>query len=164
MMGADDLQHDSVASDAAERSGDSELTEGGPVARGATARTLLAAGAFLLPILLAVAAVVLLAGGDDRGGGRSGPAGGGRTVEYTIPAGTAALMAKGYPVPDVLPEQVDLLVGDTVVVENLDDAVHTFGPITVRPGETTRLTFDRPGYYFGICTVGTHDTVTFVVT
>lgn len=126
-------------------------------------RTLLAAGAFLLPILLAVVAVLVLAGREGGGGGARS-VGGGRTLEFSIPAGTADLMAKGYPVPDVMPEQLDLLVGDTVVVENLDDAVHTFGPLTVRPGETTRLTFDRPGYFFGICTVGTHDTVTFVVT
>lgn len=127
-------------------------------------RTVLAAAAFLLPILVAVVAVVLLAGRDSSGGGGSVATGGGRTLEFSIPAGTAARMATGYPVLDVMPEQLDLFVGDTVVVENLDEEVHTFGPITVRPGETTQLTFDRPGYYFGICTVGTHDTVTFVVT
>jgi hypothetical protein len=140
------------------------IDETRPAPRRSGGRTLLAAVAFLLPILVAVVAVVVLAGRDDSGGGAGGPSGGGRTFEFSIPAGTAERMAVGYPVADVMPEQLDLLVGDTVVVENLDEAVHTFGPITVRPGETTRLTFDRPGYYFGICTVGTHDTVTFVVT
>lgn len=132
--------------------------------RRAGGRTALAAIAFVLPILVAVVAVVVLAGRDGSGGGSGATTGGGRTLEFSIPAGTADRMAMGYPVADIMPEQLDLFVGDTVVVENLDEAVHTFGPITVRPGETTWLTFDRPGYYFGICTVGTHDTVTIVVT
>lgn len=128
-------------------------------------RTLAAVGAFVLPIVLAVAAMVWLAGRDSGDGGAEpvSPGGGGQVLEFTIPAGTGALMEQGYPVADVMPERVDLVAGDTMVVQNLDDRVHTFGPLTVRPGETTRLLFDKPGYYFGLCTVGTHDTVTIVV-
>lgn len=124
-----------------------------------------AVAAFCLPIAIAVVAVVTLAGRDGGSGetSRSAVAGAGAVHRYSIPEGTKARMDVGYPVPDVMPEIIDLVAGDTVEVENLDVATHTFGPLTVRPGETTRLTFDEPGYYFGICTVGKHDTVTIIV-
>jgi plastocyanin len=81
-----------------------------------------------------------------------------------IPAGTAEKMANNQFVADILPEFVSLRVGDSIVVENLDSATHTFGPITVRANETTSLDFINPGIYFGLCTVGQHDSITIQVT
>jgi hypothetical protein len=120
--------------------------------------------AFLAPVVVAVVAVVLLAGrGGD--GGDAGPAvPEGQTYTYTIPAGTAAAEANGADVDDVLPETLSLSVGDSIVVVNEDDVTHSFGPVTVRAGETGSVQFVNAGIYFGLCTVGTHDSVTIQVT
>jgi plastocyanin len=85
-------------------------------------------------------------------------------LSYTIPSGTAARMERGEIVTDVMPEFLSLVRGDTIVVDNQDSATHRFGPIVVRPGESTTVTFYEPGRYQGVCTVGTHDTVTIDVT
>ena len=69
-------------------------------------------------------------------------------------------MDKGIFTQEIMPEQVTVDVGDTVVVVNEDSVTHSVGPFTVRAGETQRMVFSEPGYYFGVCTVGDHDTVT----
>ena len=125
------------------------------------ARTLLAVGAFLLPIAAAVALVVFAGGDGSRTGGGSAAVGANGVVRtYVIPAGTKEKMDKGIFTQDIMPEQVTVDVGDTVVVVNEDIVTHTVGPFTVRAGETQRMVFSEPGYYFGVCTVGDHDTVT----
>ena len=125
------------------------------------ARTLLAVGAFLLPIAAAVALVVFAGGDGSRTGGGSVTVGANGVVRtYVIPAGTKEKMDKGIFTQDIMPEQVTVDVGDTVVVVNEDVVTHTVGPFTVRAGETQRMVFSEPGYYFGVCTVGDHDTVT----
>lgn len=120
--------------------------------------------AFAVPIVAALVAVVALWGvvGDD---GESAPVRPvGTTYTYVIPAGTAQKMANNQFVDDILPEFVNLKVGDSIVVDNQDSATHTFGPITVRANETTSTDFINPGIYFGLCTVGTHDSITIQVT
>jgi plastocyanin len=113
--------------------------------------------AFLVPIIAAVVAVALLAGRDD------GSSSNGIVWSFVVPAGTKDKQDKGQYVGDILPEQLNVSVGDTVTIRNEDAVVHTFGPFTVRPGETQKMTFTEPGYFFGVCTVGGHDTVTINV-
>lgn len=128
-------------------------------------RTALAVAAALTPIVIAIVAVVALAGLDTGGSGGGGTSvGAGQTYTYVIPAGTAEKMRNNQFVADILPEFVNLRVGDRIVVENLDSDTHTFGPITVRANETTSVDFINPGIYFGLCTVGTHDSITIQVT
>lgn len=125
------------------------------------ARTLLATGAFLLPIVAAVALVVFArGGGGDTAGGTVVVTPNGVVRTYVIPLGAKEKMDKGIFTQDVMPEQVTVNVGDTVVVVNEDVVTHTVGPFTVRAGETQRMVFSEPGYYFGVCTVGDHETVT----
>lgn len=125
------------------------------------ARTLLAIGAFLLPIVAAVVLVVVARGdGRDDAGGSVLVTANGVVRTYVIPAGTKEKMDKGIFTQDIMPEQVTVNVGDTVVVVNEDAVTHTLGPFTVRAGETQRMLFSEPGYYFGVCTVGDHETVT----
>ena len=120
--------------------------------------------AFGLPIAVALVAVVVL-WGVEGGGGAAAPAVPlGKTYTYVIPKGTAEKMRNNQIVADILPEFVSLRVGDRMVVENQDDATHTFGPITVRAKELTKMDFVNPGLYYGICTVGTHDSITIQVT
>jgi hypothetical protein len=129
-------------------------------ARRGSASILLAALAFLLPIGVAVTVVVVVAGDSSSSSITTGD---GRVWSFVVPAGTNDLMDKGLLTKDVLPEQLSVAVGDTVLIQNDDSVVHTFGPFTVRPGESQKMTFTEPGYYFGICTVGSHETVTITV-
>lgn len=134
-----------------------------PLVRRSGRRTALAVLAALTPIVLAVGIVTMLALRDGGGDGTSAVARG-QTYTYVIPAGTAEKMRNNQIVADILPEYVNLRVGDRIVVENQDSATHTFGPITVRANETTSVDFINPGLYFGLCTVGTHDSITIQVT
>lgn len=122
-------------------------------------RILLATLAFLVPIAIAVVAVFALAGGDDT----DSVSPSGVVWSYVVPAGTQAKADRGEYVADILPEQLTIAVGDTVTIENQDVVTHTFGPFTVRAGESQKMTFSEPGYFFGVCTVGGHETVTITV-
>jgi len=120
----------------------------------------MAALAFLVPIAVAIAVVFALSGrSNDRPAAPSGV-----VWSFIVPAGSKEKADKGMVVEDVLPEQLTISVGDTVTILNEDSAVHSFGPFTVRPGEFQKMTFTEPGYFFGVCTVGGHDTVTITVT
>ena len=122
-------------------------------------KVLLAALAFLIPITVAVVIVFSLAVGDSQ----TVTAGNGKVWSYQIPNGTKERIDKGLLTEDYFPEQLTIAVGDTVEIVNLDVAVHSVGPFTVRPGETQKMVFVDPGYYFGACTVGLHETVTIMV-
>ena len=122
-------------------------------------RVLLAAFAFLIPITVAVVIVFSVATGDST----SVAAGNGKVWSYQIPNGTKERIDKGLLTEDYFPEQLTIAVGDTVEIVNQDVAVHSVGPFTVRPGETQKMIFVDPGYYFGACTVGVHKTVTITV-
>ena len=122
-------------------------------------KVLLATLAFLIPITVAIAIVFSVAGGDSR----SSSVGGGKLWSFEIPNGTKERIEKGLLTEDYFPEQLTIGVGDTVEIVNNDVAVHSIGPFTVRPGETQKMTFVDPGYYFGICTVGLHESVTITV-
>ena len=122
-------------------------------------RILAATLAFLVPIAAAIAVVFALSGGPAED--PASPSG--VVWSYVVPAGSQEKADKGMFVEDVLPEQLTISVGDTVTILNEDSVVHSFGPFTVRPGEFQKMTFTEPGYFFGVCTVGGHDTVTITV-
>ena len=123
-------------------------------------RFVLSTVAFLAPIAISVSVVLLLRDGDDGPRGREPMVANGVVRTYLIPAGTRDRMDRGIFTEDIMPEQVTVDIGDTVVVVNEDKVTHTLGPFTVRAGETQRMVFSEPGYYFGVCTVGDHDTIT----
>ena len=113
---------------------------------------------FLVIVLVGVGVFVgglLLLGGDDD----TGP------TEYVVevPAGTGGRIARGEQV-ELIPAEVDLSVGDTIVIANADDQLHEVGPFSVRAGETLRYTFDRAGTYLGNCTVHPSGKVEIIVT
>lgn len=130
-----------------------------PDSRRGPGRVVLAAIAFLLPVVAALVVVFVVAGGSDD----DGTSVAGVVHTFTVPPGTADLQARGLLTDDVFPEKYTVRVGDTITVVNDDTAIHSFGPFTVRPGETQSLTFTEPGYFFGICTAGPHETVTITV-
>ena len=127
--------------------------------RSGVGRVVVAAIAFLLPVSAALAVVFVVTGGSDG----SAPVRRGTIHTLEIPLGTAELREQGLLTDDVLPEEYTIAVGDTIEIVNDDDVVHTYGPFTVRPGESQSLTFDEPGFFFGVCTASDHDTVTITV-
>lgn len=71
---------------------------------------------------------------------------------FVIPAGTGERMDRGESV-SILPDTLEMSIGDRLVLENNDDRVHIAGPFSVRPGETFDYRFPNAGTYRGICTL-----------
>lgn len=72
-----------------------------------------------------------------------------RRVTYIIPPGVDAGRTRL-----VIPSEIVLTVGvkDTLIIENQDNVVHTFGPFVIGPGATFSKRFNRPVVYEGVCT------------
>lgn len=72
------------------------------------------------------------------------------THRFVVPAGTASRVAKGEKI-EILPTDLEVRVGDRLVVKNEDFADFGVGPYMVRSGETLQQTFQRPGAVTGEC-------------
>ncbi len=83
-----------------------------------------------------------------------------RRVVYIIPPGVASGQATIQ-----IPDEIVLTVGvrDTLVIENLDDTVHTFGPFVVGPQTTVTKRFNRALVYEGVCTVHPDEQMKLIV-
>ena len=106
--------------------------------------------ALLLPATILAASLL---GGDDA------PS----EMVVEIPLGTGDRIDAGEKV-EILPEEVQLSVGDRIMLRNYDDRVHTVGPLTVRPGESLYQVFGQAGRFEGNCTLIPSKKVTIVVT
>jgi hypothetical protein len=116
-----------------------------------------------IPILLAAVAIVavMVIGGAVAALLNSG--GDGETLTFVVPEGTAERGYLGETV-DIMPSEVQLRVGDTLVVRNDDTQTATVGPFTVRPGETLEQRFQRPQTLIGECTLSGTGEIKIVVT
>jgi hypothetical protein len=65
-----------------------------------------------------------------------------QTIELTIPAGTAAKVARGQ---SVLPASQTFVVGDTLLVHNQDSITHNLGPLVIPSGSSASLKLDQAG-------------------
>ena len=65
-----------------------------------------------------------------------------KTIVLDIPPGTSARVAEGT---RVLPQDMIFVLGDTLVVHNLDSVAHTLGPLFIHPGSSASLTLDHIG-------------------
>jgi len=76
-----------------------------------------------------------------------------RQLTYVIPAGTAQKIESGQP-GVIFPDEIVLTVGvrDTIVIENQDDTVHTFGPFVIGPHATLTKRFENPQVVAAACT------------
>ncbi|MGA9278480.1 cupredoxin domain-containing protein, partial [Ilumatobacter sp.] len=74
------------------------------------------------------------------------------TYEFTIPAGAGEALDAGEPL-EILPATLDVNVGETIEIVNLDDRGHNVGPWFVGADETIRQEFTSPGSFEGVCTV-----------
>lgn len=87
----------------------------------------------------------------------------GEEVTFVVPEGTVELLGKVRSV-DIMPDVVEMEVGDTLVIHNQDVEQIEVGPYFIRPGETLRQTFQRPQTITGSCGLSTSGTVEIIVT
>ena len=117
---------------------------------------------FLIAWLAIVTLLVGACGSDD-----PGPLfeedGGVGTIDYsyTIPEGSGEAIDRGEPL-DILPQSLEVQVGEVLELVNQDDRGHLIGPFFVGAGETLRQRFNAPGSFIGACTV--HPSGEFVLT
>lgn len=74
------------------------------------------------------------------------------THTFVVPQG-AEEQLRDDPDLSFFPRRLEAKVGDTVVIENHDDVLHTVGPYTVDAGQTLRQRFDSAGTFTGLCTL-----------
>jgi hypothetical protein len=66
------------------------------------------------------------------------------TIELIIPAGTADSVARGQQPPS-LPENMDFVVGDVLLVKNQDVVDHQLGPLWIPAGTSAQLKIAQEG-------------------
>ena len=115
-----------------------------------------------IPILLAlvciVCAVVIGAAATTLLDGEGDP----ETITYVVPEGTSEKLFFGETV-EIMPTEVHLDVGDTLVIRNEDSQTMAVGPFTVRGGETLEQTFSRPQTLVGECSLSGTGEIRLVV-
>ena len=84
------------------------------------------------------------------------------TITFVIPRGTSERLAAGEAVVQ-FPEELVFNVGDTIVIENQDEAVHAFGPFTVLPDTTLTKRFTSARTYRNSCTFHQNRQMTLTV-
>lgn len=65
-----------------------------------------------------------------------------KTVELTIPAGTASKVEAGLEAPGI-PNEMTFVLGDVLLVHNLDKVGHSLGPLLIPPGAKASMPLDQ---------------------
>jgi len=104
-------------------------------------------------MLLVIALILSACGSDDpapllRDDGSDAAA----DYSYVIPAGAGEAFDRGEPL-EILPQALDVHVGELFELINLDDRGHLVGPFFVGAGETLRQRFNATGTFIGACSV-----------
>ena len=100
---------------------------------------------FLIRLLTGIAIGILIAipiselGFRFQGNTTSRPA---KTIVLDIPPGTSTKVSNGV---SVLPNNMDFVVGDVLVVNNHDSVVHTLGPLVIPPGSSATMPLNNIG-------------------
>lgn len=141
---------DGPGPDAPSAGGPSGDAPAGPTRRRGLTIAIVAA---LVLVPLAIVGVMVFAGSGEE------------ATQYVIdvPAGTGDRIDAGENVV-LMPPELELNVGDQLLVNNEDDQIHTVGPFTVRPGESLLQVFSEPGVIEGACTLNPDQGVRIVVT
>ena len=87
----------------------------------------------------------------------------GTVHRFVIPAGTGDAIDSGETV-DIMPDRLDILVGDAVEIVNLDDRGHNVGLFFVGVGETVNQVFPSVAEFSDVCSVSATGTFTINVT
>ena len=86
-----------------------------------------------------------------------------RTVTYVVEPGTADRLNKGEQI-QIMPPELQLEVGDSLVIRNDDTETMVVGPYTVAPGETLNQRFGRAQTLVGECSLSSTGEVKIIVT
>lgn len=65
-----------------------------------------------------------------------------QTFELTIPAGTADKVERGEEAPGI-PGELSFVLGDILLVQNLDSVAHTLGPLLIPSGASAQMPLDQ---------------------
>jgi hypothetical protein len=74
------------------------------------------------------------------------------TYEYTVPYGTGNRLDSGE-VIEVMPQALDVKVGESIRITNDDIRDYMIGPFFVTAGQTLAMRFTHTGELSGICLV-----------
>lgn len=110
------------------------------------------------PLVLVALAAVVLAGVGGCADSRDP-----RTVEFVVPAGTAARLAAGEKVV-VMPDRIELRVGDSLSIRNDDVVDQSVGPFFVGAGNTVKFTYGKAGTFEGYCALSEGERYEIIVT
>lgn len=87
----------------------------------------------------------------------------GTVHRFVIPAGTGDAIDGGETV-DIMPDRLDIKVGDAVEIVNQDDRGHNVGLFFVGVGETVNQVFPSVAEFSDVCSVSATGTFTINVT
>lgn len=73
-----------------------------------------------------------------------------QVIELTIPKGAASQIKQGQAL-DEIPRKMIFVVGDTLLVNNLDDVAHELGPLWIPPGSSASLDLQIESAYSFSC-------------
>ena len=76
----------------------------------------------------------------------------GDTYTIDIPPGTADAIAAGDDV-NVIPDELDLTLRDTLIIVNRDSVTHTIGPFEIGPGEQSEHSFNEVAAINAYCSL-----------
>lgn len=122
-----------------------------------------AAGWGLGIVLIAISVVALVIAGVLVARLVSSEEASGQVVTYVVPAGTAERVAQGEKI-EIMPREVRLDVGDSLVIRNDDDTTALVGPYVVKSGATLTQKFQRPQYLVGECSISGSGEIKIIVT
>jgi hypothetical protein len=75
------------------------------------------------------------------------------TYEYTVPFGTGNRLDGGE-VIELMPAELNVKVGESIRIQNLDTRDYMIGPFFVSAGQVLAMKFTHPGELSGVCVVG----------
>jgi len=113
----------------------------------------------------AVATLLVACGEDRKGEVRTSQltAGAEATYEYTVPFGTGNRLDGGE-VIELMPAELNVKVGESIRIQNLDTRDYMIGPFFVTAGQVLAMKFTHPGELSGVCVVGSGGTFVINVT
>lgn len=121
-------------------------------------RTFAVVLATVMATVMAVAGLVLVTGCSSGSSSSKAPQWGQlgadekATYEYVVPNGTSVLLDAGQTL-DIMPQELDVKVGDSLRIKNQDGRDYMIGPFYVSANQTLAMRFTNPGTLSGVCSM-----------